>query len=79
MAIEPNTKADLEKLGNGLHKLGQEDPSFHHQRDEENNQTARPPARPTPPPPPPTLFDPPFTVAGSARRGEGEGGSPDRS
>lgn len=39
VAIEPNTKADLEKLGNGLHKLGQEDPSFHHQRDEENNQT----------------------------------------
>lgn len=41
VAIEPNTKADLEKLGNGLHKLGQEDPSFHHQRDEENNQTVR--------------------------------------
>ena len=41
MAIEPATKADLEKLGNGLHKLGQEDPSFHHQRDEENNQTVR--------------------------------------
>lgn len=39
VAIEPATKADLEKLGNGLHKLGQEDPSFHHQRDEENNQT----------------------------------------
>jgi elongation factor G len=39
VAIEPATKADLEKLGTGLHKLGQEDPSFHHQRDEENNQT----------------------------------------
>lgn len=42
MAIEPNTKGDLEKLGTGLHKLGQEDPSFHHQRDEENNQTVPP-------------------------------------
>ena len=28
IAIEPKTKADLEKLGVGLMKLGQEDPSF---------------------------------------------------
>jgi len=39
VAIEPKTKADLDKMGNGLYKLAQEDPSFHFQRDEETNQT----------------------------------------
>lgn len=37
IAIEPKTKGDLEKLANGLRKLGQEDPSFHFSRDEESN------------------------------------------
>lgn len=39
IAIEPKTKGDLEKMTNGLYKLGQEDPSFHYSRDEETNQT----------------------------------------
>ncbi|KAK9860335.1 hypothetical protein WJX84_005530 [Apatococcus fuscideae] len=39
IAIEPKTKADLEKMGNGLMKLSQEDPSFHFKRDQETNQT----------------------------------------
>lgn len=39
IAIEPKTKGDLEKMSNGLYKLGQEDPSFHYSRDEETNQT----------------------------------------
>ena len=39
VAIEPKTKADLDKMGMGLYKLAQEDPSFHFQRDEETNQT----------------------------------------
>eukprot|EP01024_Parvocaulis_polyphysoides_P068231 TRINITY_DN8284_c0_g1_i3.p1 TRINITY_DN8284_c0_g1~~TRINITY_DN8284_c0_g1_i3.p1 ORF type:complete len:769 (+),score=164.85 TRINITY_DN8284_c0_g1_i3:98-2404(+) len=39
IAIEPNTKGDLEKLANGLNKLAQEDPSFHYSRDNETNQT----------------------------------------
>ena len=39
VAIEPKTKADLDKMGNGLYKLAQEDPSFHFQRDDETNQT----------------------------------------
>lgn len=39
IAIEPKTKGDLEKMGTGLYKLGQEDPSFHYSRDEESNQT----------------------------------------
>eukprot|EP01023_Acetabularia_acetabulum_P010796 TRINITY_DN1491_c0_g1_i1.p1 TRINITY_DN1491_c0_g1~~TRINITY_DN1491_c0_g1_i1.p1 ORF type:complete len:770 (+),score=195.69 TRINITY_DN1491_c0_g1_i1:141-2450(+) len=39
IAIEPKTKGDLEKLGNGLNKLAQEDPSFHYSRDAETNQT----------------------------------------
>ena len=39
VAIEPATKADLEKMSNGLIKLAQEDPSFHFTRDEETNQT----------------------------------------
>ena len=39
VAIEPKTKSDLEKMGTGLNKLAQEDPSFHYKRDEETNQT----------------------------------------
>jgi elongation factor G len=39
IAIEPKTKGDLEKMGQGLNKLSQEDPSFHYSRDEETNQT----------------------------------------
>ena len=39
IAIEPKSKGDLEKMGNGLYKLAQEDPSFHYTRDEETNQT----------------------------------------
>ena len=39
IAIEPKSKADLEKMGNGLMKLSQEDPSFHFKRDTETNQT----------------------------------------
>ena len=39
VAIEPKTKADLEKMSQGLVKLAAEDPSFHFTRDEETNQT----------------------------------------
>jgi elongation factor G len=39
VAIEPKTKADLEKMSTGLIKLAAEDPSFHFRRDEETNQT----------------------------------------
>ena len=39
VAIEPKTKADVEKMSTGLIKLAQEDPSFHFTRDEETNQT----------------------------------------
>ena len=39
IAIEPKSKADLEKMSTGLIKLAQEDPSFHFSRDEETNQT----------------------------------------
>eukprot|EP00798_Chlamydomonas_sp_ICE-L_P032383 gene32382-2576_t len=39
IAIEPNSKADLEKMGVGLNKLAQEDPSFGFARDDETNQT----------------------------------------
>merc|ERR1740138_1846624 len=39
VAVEPKTKADLDKMSNGLYKLAQEDPSFHFTRDEETNQT----------------------------------------
>eukprot|EP00898_Chlorokybus_atmophyticus_P009244 jgi/Chlat1/94/Chrsp1S03203 len=39
VAIEPKTKADLDKMSMGLIKLAQEDPSFHFTRDEETNQT----------------------------------------
>eukprot|EP00245_Coleochaete_scutata_P003177 TRINITY_DN1457_c0_g1_i1.p1 TRINITY_DN1457_c0_g1~~TRINITY_DN1457_c0_g1_i1.p1 ORF type:complete len:828 (-),score=235.94 TRINITY_DN1457_c0_g1_i1:449-2704(-) len=39
VAIEPKTKADVDRMSNGLIKLAQEDPSFHFSRDEETNQT----------------------------------------
>uniref|UniRef100_A0A0C9S4V6 Elongation factor G, chloroplastic n=1 Tax=Wollemia nobilis TaxID=56998 RepID=A0A0C9S4V6_9CONI len=39
VAIEPKTKADVDKMSLGLVKLAQEDPSFHFSRDEETNQT----------------------------------------
>ncbi|RXH97338.1 hypothetical protein DVH24_036006 [Malus domestica] len=39
VAIEPKTKADVDKMGAGLVKLAQEDPSFHFSREEEINQT----------------------------------------
>ncbi|XP_072981774.1 elongation factor G-2, chloroplastic-like [Typha angustifolia] len=39
VAIEPKTKADIDKMAVGLIKLAQEDPSFHFSRDEEINQT----------------------------------------
>lgn len=39
VAIEPKSKADLEKMSTGLVKLAAEDPSFHFTRDEETNQT----------------------------------------
>ncbi|KAK4479034.1 hypothetical protein RD792_014545 [Penstemon davidsonii] len=39
VAIEPKTKADIDKMAIGLLKLAQEDPSFHFSRDEEVNQT----------------------------------------
>eukprot|EP00195_Chlamydomonas_chlamydogama_P011914 CAMPEP_0202890934 /NCGR_PEP_ID=MMETSP1392-20130828/1169_1 /ASSEMBLY_ACC=CAM_ASM_000868 /TAXON_ID=225041 /ORGANISM="Chlamydomonas chlamydogama, Strain SAG 11-48b" /LENGTH=777 /DNA_ID=CAMNT_0049574589 /DNA_START=45 /DNA_END=2378 /DNA_ORIENTATION=- len=39
IAIEPKSKADLEKMGMGLNKLAQEDPSFNYSRDEETGQT----------------------------------------
>eukprot|EP00271_Cylindrocystis_brebissonii_P021883 TRINITY_DN813_c0_g1_i1.p1 TRINITY_DN813_c0_g1~~TRINITY_DN813_c0_g1_i1.p1 ORF type:complete len:785 (-),score=184.26 TRINITY_DN813_c0_g1_i1:812-3166(-) len=39
VAIEPKTKADVDKMSNGLIKLASEDPSFHFSRDEETNQT----------------------------------------
>lgn len=39
IAIEPKTKADVDKMSNGLIKLASEDPSFHFSRDEETNQT----------------------------------------
>lgn len=39
VAIEPKTKADVDKMAVGLIKLAQEDPSFHFSRDEEINQT----------------------------------------
>ena len=38
VAIEPKSKADLEKMSTGV-KLAAEDPSFHFTRDEETNQT----------------------------------------
>ena len=39
IAIEPKTKADVEKLGMSLQKLAQEDPSFRTHTDEESGQT----------------------------------------
>jgi elongation factor G len=39
IAIEPKTKADVEKLGVGLQKLATEDPSFRIHTDEESGQT----------------------------------------
>ena len=39
MAIEPKTKKDSEKMGLGLSKLGEEDPSFRYFTDEESGQT----------------------------------------
>ncbi len=39
VAVEPNTKADQEKLGIALGRLAQEDPSFRVQTDEESGQT----------------------------------------
>ena len=39
VAIEPKTKADQEKLGESLHKLAEEDPTFQVRGDEETGQT----------------------------------------
>jgi elongation factor G len=39
IAIEPKTKVDVEKLGVGLQKLAQEDPSFRVHTDDESGQT----------------------------------------
>ncbi len=39
IAIEPNTKADQEKMGVALHRLAQEDPSFRVKTDQESGQT----------------------------------------
>ena len=39
IAVEPKTQKDLEKLGNGLAKLAEEDPTFKVQTNEETGQT----------------------------------------
>ncbi len=39
VAIEPKTKADQEKMGNALQRLGEEDPTFRVETDEETGQT----------------------------------------
>jgi elongation factor G len=39
VAIEPKTQADADKLGNGLAKLAEEDPTFQVRTDEESGQT----------------------------------------
>jgi elongation factor G len=39
IAIEPKTQADLDKLGNGLNKLAEEDPTFSVKTDEDSGQT----------------------------------------
>jgi len=39
VAVEPKTKADNEKMGVALMRLGAEDPSFRHSRDDETGQT----------------------------------------
>jgi len=39
VALEPKTRADQEKMAQGLARLANEDPSFRFSRDEESNQT----------------------------------------
>ncbi len=39
IAVEPKTQADLDKLGNALSKLAEEDPTFQVRTDEESGQT----------------------------------------
>ncbi|RLD69285.1 MAG: elongation factor G [Bacteroidetes bacterium] len=39
IAIEPKTQKDLDKLGNGLNKLSEEDPTFQVKTDENSGQT----------------------------------------
>jgi elongation factor G len=39
IAIEPKTQADLDRLGVGLHKLAEEDPTFRVKTDEDSGQT----------------------------------------
>jgi elongation factor G len=39
LAIEPKTQADVDRLGNGLAKLAEEDPTFRVRTDEETGQT----------------------------------------
>jgi len=39
VAIEPESKADLDKLGSALHKLTDEDPSLHVRRDDATHET----------------------------------------
>ncbi|GAB5471514.1 MAG: elongation factor G [Rhodospirillales bacterium] len=39
VAVEPNTKADMEKMGLALQRLAQEDPSFRVTTDQESGQT----------------------------------------
>ena len=39
IAVEPKTKADLDKLGNGLAKLAEEDPTFQVKTDDDSGQT----------------------------------------
>ncbi|HEY6959676.1 MAG TPA: elongation factor G, partial [Candidatus Limnocylindria bacterium] len=39
VAIEPQSKADLDKLGQALHKLVDEDPSLHYYRDDATHET----------------------------------------
>lgn len=39
VAIEPKTQKDIDKLGNGLHKLSEEDPTFQVKTDDETGQT----------------------------------------
>jgi elongation factor G len=39
LAIEPKTKGDEDKLSTALHKLAEEDPTFHYERSAETHQT----------------------------------------
>ena len=39
VAVEPKTKADVDKLASGLHKLAEEDPTFQVRTDEASGQT----------------------------------------